>query len=197
MNNQLTKWVQIILLFLLPIFLIFFKILSFSIRLLVMAIVIIVIITIIVREKTTSKQIGFRTDNILKALPFYSAVTILSILSITILAKLFGMQFITNWRGYYHFYGVFLLLAFAEVFLYLGFLLPRLKTLLKNPWTAILLTSAIFSIMHIVYPNNFFLIPAFLFGIIISTTYHFRPNLVLATLTLTIANFAAVLYGFV
>jgi len=197
MNSQLTKWLQIILLFPLPIFLIYFNILTFSFRLVVMLIVIISVIGILLREGSSFKQIGLRFDNILSALPFYSAVLFTSVLSIAILARFFGMSFITNWRGYYHFYGVFLLLAFAEVFLYLGFLLPRLESLLKNPWAAIVINSAIFSIMHIIYPNNLFLLPAFFFGLVISTAYYFRPNLVVATITLAIANFAAVLYGFV
>jgi membrane protease YdiL (CAAX protease family) len=162
-----------------------------------MLIVIIAVIGILLREKSSFKQIGLRFDNILSAIPFYSAVVFISVLSVIILARFFGMSFITNWRGYYHFYGVFFILAFAEVFLYLGFLLPHLETLLKNPLTAIIINSAMFSLMHIIYPNNFFLLPAFFFGLVISTAYYFRPNLVVAGITLAIANFAAVLYGFV
>jgi len=197
MNKQFIKWTQIILLFPFPILLIYFNMLSFSLRLFVLSIVILAVVGILIHEKTPLKHIGIRQDNILSALPFYSAVAISSVLSIIVLAWFFGMSFITNWKAYHHFYGVFLVLAFAEVFLYLGFLLPRLEDLLKNPWAAILVNSAMFSIMHIIYPSNFFLLPAFLFGIVVSTAYHFRPNLVVAAVTLAIANFTAVLYGFV
>jgi membrane protease YdiL (CAAX protease family) len=196
MNNQLTQWLQIILLFPLPILLIYFNIVPYAFRWGAVAIVMISIIAIFFKEKTHIKSSGLRIDNILTAVPFYGVTLFSAILGLAFITQLLSISFISNHTSYYHFYGPFLLVAFLEVFLYLGFLLPRLEALTEKPWLAILIASIIFAFMHMIYPSWLFVLMTFPFGLALFTAYHFRPNLILAAITLATGNFMAVLYGF-
>ena len=187
MNKQFLKWLQIILLFPLPILLIYFNLIPYAFRWGAVAVVLISILAILFHEKIHIKDIGLRVDNLLKALPFYGATLFSAILGLAIVTQFLNLSFFPGYTSYYHFYGLFILVAFAEAFLYLGFLLPRLENLTSKPWLAILITSIIFALMHSIYPSLLFVILTFFFGLLISTAYHFRPNLILATIIFAVA----------
>jgi membrane protease YdiL (CAAX protease family) len=195
---------EIIALFILPVLLVYFKIIPFRHRMQTLYIVTAIIIAIVLIERWPLEKLGIRFDNIISSTIPYAIFTILGILAILavsrILKKKPQMQFFKK----RHFIYGFLLVSIAQEFLFRGFLFPKLGEIIgTNSGTIqfdimLIITNAIlFTLIHSIYSNDWTsLMMIFFGGICFASIYLVYPNLILITIAHAILNFLAVLYNF-
>ena len=200
MENKPSKrliLVQIFLIFILPIALLYFKILPADWRVGLLVISALFIYGIIRHEHWTHEDMGIRHDNFKKALPFYFFFTVLSIGVLFLLDYKVGMPDINTKMFYLKTFIFFLPISFFQEFAFRSFLIPRLKEVFKNTYVIIFSNAVLFTLIHIIYPNLGISIPiAFVSGIFFAWLYWKYPNLLLISLSHAVLNVAALLLGF-
>jgi len=200
MENKPSKrliLVQIFLIFILPIALLYFKILPADWRVGLLVISALFIYGIIRHEHWTHEDMGIRHDNFKKALPFYFFFTVLSIGVLFLLDYKVGMPDINTKMFYLKTFIFFLPISFFQEFAFRSFLIPRLKEVFKNTYVIIFSNAVLFTLIHIIYPNLGISIPiAFVSGIFFAWLYWKYPNLLLISLSHAVLNVVALLLGF-
>lgn len=157
----------------------------------------IVTIALVVQEKYALHELGIRTDNMRGAFVPYTLFTLLGVGLILIFAKILGRAPVANWQTDYHFTFLFLPISIIQEFLYRGYLMPTLKRLFSSTAIVILINALLFTLIHAIYPPLAIAIPlAFVAGLGFAVMYHRYPNLILISLSHSVLNFAAVLFGF-
>ncbi len=190
-------FVQIFFIFLLPILLLYFNIVSNSFRVMLLVFSSLLIFAIVRNEKWSIKKLGWRIDNIRSGIFAYSLYTIIGCLFLLYLSHHFKTDEVENWWTQPHFLFLFIVVSFFQEFAYRAFLLPQLKKIIKSPLIVIILNSILFMFLHIIYPGPAIMLPlAFLGGLWFASIYYFYPNLILATISHSVLNFVAVLLGF-
>jgi membrane protease YdiL (CAAX protease family) len=189
---------QIFLIFILPVFLIYFKILpSFGWKMALILSSSLMVYGILKKEKWSFTDMGIRSDNFKKALPFYLVFTILGILVLFFINSLSSLTPITEKNLLIRTWIFFLPISFFQEFAFRSFLIPRLKELYTNKYRVIFLNSILFTFIHIIYANLKVVLPlTFLSGILFAWLYYKYPNLVLISISHSILNLTAVLLGF-
>jgi membrane protease YdiL (CAAX protease family) len=189
--------VQIFLIFVLPVAVLYFKILPADWRVILLAISALFIYGIIRHEHWTHEDMGIRHDNFKKALPFYFFFTVLSIGALFLLDHKVNMPDINTKIFFIKTFIFFLPISFFQEFIFRSFLMPRLKEIFRSNFTVIFLNAVLFALMHIIYPNLGIGLPlAFVSGIFFAWLYLKYPNLLLISLSHAILNATAVLLGF-
>jgi len=190
---------QIVFLFVLPVSLLYFEVVPFRYRYIVLGIVLICILSIIHKERWSAKELGIRKDNLLRSALPYALLTMLGIGVVIVSAGIMGKNpDITNlWNPYPLYLLSFIPACFVQEFAFRSFLLPQLKSAIKSLPTAIVVNAVLFSLIHLIYPELYALLPiTFLGGIGFAIWYHRYPNLWLLTLSHVVLNFLMMLYGF-
>lgn len=189
---------QIMIVFLLPIILIFFNIFSIEWRVFFLTMGGLIIYGIIIHEKWSYKDMGLRTDNInSKSILPYSIFTILGLIFLFIYSDIFEIKDANIKDNYLIRLIFFLPVSFLQEFAYRSFLIPKTKEFTKNKFWIILINTILFTILHIIYPNQIVTLPvAFIGGIFFASLYLKYPNLILIGISHSILNLAAVLLGF-
>jgi uncharacterized protein len=190
---------QIVLLFALPVTLLYFRIVSFQYRYVVLGLITIIVIALIVQERWTTKKLGIRIDNLPKVFLPYTVLTILGIIVILVVARYScRTPAWTNLWGAYPLYLLsFIPACFVQEIVFRSFLLPKLKTVIVSLPAAIIINALLFSMIHIIYPELPILLPlTFIGGIGFAVWYHRYPNLWAVTTVHIILNFFTMLYGF-
>lgn len=189
--------VQIFLIFILPVFLIYFDILDASWRMVLLAMCSLVIYGIISRENWTYEDMGLHHHNFNKAWPFYLSFTVLGILAIFSAHYLLGMPFEASRSFVIRTVTFFIPISFFQEFAFRVFLVPRLKAIYHNNLFVIFINTILFSFIHIIYPGWIAGLPLiFLSGILFTWLYLKYPNLILVSLTHAVLNITTVLLGF-
>lgn len=192
--------VQIVLIFILPVFLLYFKIVPDSWRLFFLAAGALAIYGIIRHESWTHEEMGVRHDNIRRALPLYLGFTILAIIALYILdEKVDPVNFSDKVSQAYLFRTLilFLPISFFQEFAFRSFLIQRFKLIFNHNFTIILVNTLLFTMIHVIYPSLIIGLPlAFVGGIFFTWLYLKHPNLLLISLAHAVTNVVAVLLGF-
>lgn len=184
-------------LFLLPVMLIYLKVIPFQYIRLVLFIFVLITVWLVKRENWGLKKLGLRTDNLLRLLPIYMVFTLIGIMAIYLLTKIFGINHIPDWTKNSHLLFWFIPISIAQEFIFRGYYLTKLKTIFSSSVMAILINVIVFAVMHIIYPNAIFaLLIGAVSGIAFATIYYYRPNLILVSVAHAILNFFAVYYCF-
>ena len=200
MENKPSKrliLVQIFLIFILPVAVLYFKILPPNWNYVLLAVGALFIYGIIRHEHWTHEDMGIRYDNFKNALPFYLVFTVLSILALFLIDHKVKTADVDSLKFIIRTLILFLPISFFQEFVFRSFLIPRLKEVFKNTYVIIFSNAVLFTLIHIIYPNLGISIPiAFVSGIFFAWLYWKYPNLLLISLSHAVLNVAALLLGF-
>jgi len=189
--------VQIFLIFILPVFLIYFNILPVSWRMILLLVCSLVLYGIIRKEDWSFEDLGLHHHNYKKAIPFYAGFTVLGVLLLFFIHHEINPPDIATRLFFIKTFAFFIPISFFQEFAFRAFLVPRLKTLYKNELFIIFFNAILFTLIHIIYPNWGIGLPlAFFSGIFFAWLYIKYPNLVLVSISHAILNITAVLLGF-
>jgi membrane protease YdiL (CAAX protease family) len=189
--------VQIFLIFILPVFLIYFDILPISWRMVLLAACSLLIYGIIRRENWSFEDMGVRHDNFKKAVPFYLFFVVIGALALFLIDHKLNMPDVETTSHLIRTWIFFIPVSFFQEFAFRSFLIPRLKELYNNNYIIILLNAILFTLLHIIFPNLGIGLPlAFVSGIFFAWLYLKYPNLILISIAHSILNIIAVLSGF-
>lgn len=196
--NSLILLLEIVLIFILPIVLIYYNIIHKKFRLWGLFGILLSVCFLSYSEHMTLRQLGIRVDNFNVSYLPYSLLTIIGACVILIAAKLLNKKMEFEWLKNRHFQFMFLFVSIAQEFLYRGFLIPKLSLLISSTLIVILINALLFMFLHIIYPNKATnLVFTFIGGVAFATIYFYYPNLILISLSHASFNFFAVLYGLV
>jgi membrane protease YdiL (CAAX protease family) len=150
------------------------------------------------KERWSWKRLGLRTDNLTRSMIPYTLVTSLGIGGLFILAIVLNKTPTANWISQPHFQlGFFLISAFQE-FIFRGFLVPKLDSMVQSKILQLIINASLFSFLHVIFPNPLLILPLmFISGLVFVWIYKKYPNLYLITISHAILNFIAVLHCFV
>ncbi len=188
---------EIIILFVLPVLLIFFKAIPFKYKVHILALICSIVSIIIVNEGWTMQKLGLRIDNLQISILPYMLFAIVAPIGLFVVARVLNKNKVLQWWKKTHFLFGFIYISFLQEFLFRGFLIPKLQTILSSYFLIILINSLLFAFIHIIYLNNYqSLLIIFIGGIGFATIYTYYPNLILITVLHSILNFVCVLFGF-
>ncbi|MFA6397706.1 MAG: CPBP family intramembrane glutamic endopeptidase [Candidatus Paceibacterota bacterium] len=188
---------QIFFIFILPVVLLYFKIIPDGFRIFALMFCCLMIYGIIRYEKWTLKDLGLADERVHKEIIPYIIVTIGGLLLILFLAKIFHKSPLQGFGPNMKLILTFIPISFLQEFAFRGFLMPMLKKVFSDTVTIVLLNSVLFTLMHIIYPGAGVVLPlSFIAGIGFSLMYHHYPNLILISISHSVLNFVAVLFGF-
>lgn len=195
-HKKFLAWAQIVLIYVLPIVLFYYRILPQDLRMIVLGVMCLLIYGIMQKEHLDLSHIGL-TVPIKKYFKPYFLWTFLAVLFIVGYSVVFDFSPQASWWINPHFWFIFALVSFFQEFAYRGFLPILLKRITKSPLIEIFLNALLFTLLHVLFPHLFIALPlAFLGGLFFSMLYHFYPDLILVSISHAVLNFLAVMFGF-
>ena len=187
----------ILLLFILPVVLVYFKIVPFKYRVHLLILVSAIAAVIMIFQKWTLAKLELGVDIVGKYVTFYLLFTLILAILLIITAKLQRKGFKAQWWRDNHFLYGFILVSVLQEFLFRGFLIPQLKEIVGSYIVVILLNASLFAIMHLIYINDTqSMAMIFIGGLGFATMYVYFPSLILIIISHAILNFIAVLFGY-
>lgn len=189
-------WVQILYLFVIPTLLLYFKVLPGNFRFMMLLLVMILMFGIIKHSKWTYVDVGIRRDFMKDIVP-YSLFTIGGVFFIIWLAQIVPHQPFLKWWQNAQFLLLFIPLSIVQEIIFRGVLMNMLRRVFSSAIFVIILNSAVFAMMHVIYLNSVFVLPmTFIAGIGFAWMYYQYENLTLISISHTILNFTAMIMGF-
>jgi len=188
---------HIVILFILPVLLVYFKVIPFKYRKHTLVIVSILAILLILFEKWTLTKLGIRIDNITTTILPYTIFTILGVILLFTISKILKRKKQTDFFKKKHFIYGFLLVSILQELLFRGFLFPQLQEIFKDTYLVVLINAILFTLIHSIYSNTIITLAViFVGGIFFAGMYSIYPNLILISISHAILNYIAVLYNF-
>ncbi len=189
-------FIEVLLIFLLPVLLLYFNIIPIQFRFYVLAILVCAIIVIVFREKWGLKDFGIRIPTRRQTM-LYIGATILGFFSLLYYATLIGTPLNAQVLTSKWFLLTFFPVSVLQEVAYRGFLIPMLKKVFDDRMTIILVNAALFTVLHIIFKDPNAILPlSFIAGLFFTTLYMRAPNLILVSVCHAILNFFAILFGF-
>jgi membrane protease YdiL (CAAX protease family) len=187
---------EIIFFFVLPITLLYFKIIPIESRMHILLIFSVIIYGIIKKQCWTNEDLGLTTKNLVRYIPVYTLATAAAFVAIMLFAQSLGLHATHHWWTKPHFLFLFIVVSFFQEFTFRGFLMPLLKKVFPDSFTIITVNALLFSGMHAIYPFPHIGLPfAFVGGLFFAILYHKYPNLILISISHSILNFVVVFFG--
>lgn len=194
---MIINFVEIILLFIIPVLLLYFKKINFKYRIHILSLIFIITTVIIVIEKWSLVDLGIRLDNIRESIPPYLFFTVISSLFLIIISKALKKYPEKNFYMKKHFIFGFIFVSVLQEFLFRGFLIPKLATIINPMFFIILVNAILFTFMHIIYfSKKSIMILLFISGIIFAYLHLNYPNFLLLSISHSILNYIAVMFGY-
>jgi len=189
-------WVQILYLYLIPTLFLYFKVIPGNYRAILLFTIAILLFGIVKHAKWTYADMGVHKGYMKDIIP-YSIFTIGGVLFLIWLAQVVPHKPFLNWWSNIKFLLLFIPLSVVQEIVFRGILMNMLRRVFANPIFIILLNSAVFALMHVIYLNATFVLPmTFIAGIGFAWMYYQYKNLVLISISHTILNFVAMILGF-
>ncbi|HEV7424141.1 MAG TPA: type II CAAX endopeptidase family protein, partial [Candidatus Paceibacterota bacterium] len=186
---------EIFIVFILPVLLLYWKVISVEKRLRVLYAMNLAALLFIVLRGWDLKKLGIRFDNFTRLLPIYALFTITGIVILFLSAIILNIQKNKEKKDFLFIWHCTKISVLQET-IYRGYLMPLLGLFFGPVWT-ILLNSILFTYVHVIYQNKKTTLGlAFIAGISFATIYSFYPNLILISMTHIIFNYVAVSLGF-
>lgn len=189
-------WTQIIYLFILPVLLLYFKIIPINYRLLVLVVVLVIILGIVISNKWNLNDFGIKRYFMKDFWPYFT-FTLLGA------AFLFWISVITthppmvSWWKNIKFLFLFIPVSVLQEVAFRGVLMNMLRRAFNDPVLIIGLNAIVFALMHIIFINAILVLPiTLLAGIGFAWIYYKYPNLILISISHTILNFVGMVLGF-
>jgi len=189
-------WVQILYLYLIPIMLLFYKVLPSYSRIPLLFIVALFIYGITRYEKWTTRDFGIQ-KNWKKYFWPYFLFTVVGFLFLLVIEEIDIAKPMLSWWTNTRFLLLFIPISFLQELIFRGVLMNMLRKVFTSKWFIILLNASVFALMHIIYLHAYFTLPlTFVAGIGFAWIYYKYPNLVLISIAHTILNFTGMILGF-
>lgn len=199
MQNNTSKTlvvIQTIIIFVLPVALLYFNVVSSDWRIFLLALCSLIIYGIIRHENWTHEDMGLN-GNFKKYVTPYVIFTIVSVALFFILDSKLGFESIKTKPVLIEKLMFFLPISFFQEFAFRVFLIHRLKLVLKSNLIIVLVNVILFTLIHVIYPNLNVILPiTFIGGIFFAILYMKYPNFLLISLSHSAINITAVLLGF-
>ncbi len=189
-------WLQILYLYLIPILLLYYRVISSNFRILMLLLVTILIYGITRYEKWNNQDFGIQKDW-KKYFWQYLIFTIVGVIFLFVIEEFeVGKPFLNWWKNA-KFLLLFIPLSVIQELLFRGILMNMFRRVFTSPIFIIVLNACIFALMHVIYLNSAFVIPVtFIAGIGFAWMYYKYENLILISISHTILNFVAMIFGF-
>jgi len=195
-SNKYKTLLEIALIFIVPVLLVYFNIISNNFRLIVLVIITLVVFFIIFKEHWIFEILNIRINNLKNTFTPYFIFTTLGVATLIVFAGFLGKNQISV-NLYYLFFGWSIPISIVQEFLYRAFLIEKLRRVYTSSVIIILVNAVIFTFMHILYDQSLIILPmVFLSGAAFAWMYLKYPNLLLISLSHGILNFIAIWYGF-
>ena len=190
-------WIQIFYFYIVPILLLYFNLVSEKWRVVMLLLVALLLFGTAMRARWTWKDLGFKHDFLKDTIP-YALFTVAGVLFLLWLSKIVPHEpLLPEWWRNTKFLLLFIPISVLQEIIFRGVLMNFLDKAFSKPIFVILLNSAIFAFMHVIYLNSIFVLPmTFIAGVGFAWMYYEYKNLVLVSISHTILNFVAVALGF-
>lgn len=189
-------WVQILYLYIIPVLLLYFKILPGNLRAILLFGIALLLIGIVKHAKWTYADLGIRRDFMKDIIP-YTLFTIGGIMFLVWLSQVVPHSPFLRWWSNVKFLLLFVPLSVLQEIIFRGILMNMLERAFKSPIFIILLNASVFAMMHVIYLNSVFVLPmTFIAGVGFAWMYYQYKNLPLISIAHTILNFTAMILGF-
>ncbi len=196
---MLISILQVILIIILPVFLLYKRIIPYKYKLHVLFSIFLLVLFFVLIEGLTLKDLGIRFDNITQQIFPYIAFTILVSFGIYYLSKhiLKRKHYISYWSEKKFHILVFIPLCFIQEFIFRGYLIPKLFDIFTSSIIVVFVNALLFMSIHIIYSvKRIDLLFVFLEGFLLAMIYIFYPNLLFVTIAHSIHNFIAIFFKF-
>jgi len=189
-------WLQILYLYLIPVLLLYYKIIPSNLRILMLLFVTILLYGITRYERWNKEDLGIKKKWKGDLLP-YTIFTVVGIGFLFLIEEFeIGKPFLNWWKNI-KFLLLFIPLSVMQEIVFRGILMNMLRRVFFSPAFIILLNASIFSLMHVIYLNSSFVLPVtFIAGIGFAAMYYKYQNLWLISASHSILNFIAMIMGF-
>jgi membrane protease YdiL (CAAX protease family) len=189
-------WLQILYLFIVPVLLLYYKVLPGNFRFIMLFIVALLLYGIVKHAKWKYSDLGIHKDFIKDIIP-YSIFTVAGIFFLIWLAKIVPHEPFLGWWQNAKFLILFIPISILQEIIFRGILMNMLLRAFRSPIFIIVLNACVFSLMHVIYLNSTFVLPmTFMAGIGFAWMYYKYENLPLISISHTILNFTAMVLGF-
>ncbi|MEI8130545.1 MAG: type II CAAX endopeptidase family protein [bacterium] len=197
-TSRIEIFIQIVLVFIIPVALIYAKIIPITDRVFVLVGMVTLFTGILVYEKWTPSMFFLERSTLKKYfLPYLAFTIIMMLLLIGFGEYIIKNEEIKRWWTHSHFLYLFFVVSFFQEVAYRGYLIPALGKLSRNVPMIVITNTLIFVFLHTIFPNPMVGLPvAFVGGIGFAVMYLRYPSLPLIILSHAALNFCAVLYGF-
>lgn len=189
-------WLQILYLFILPVLLLYYKILPGNFRFIMLLGVAILLLGIVRHNHWTYDDLGINRSFMKDFIP-YLLFTLGGVGFLFWLSQVVPHEPFLDWWKNIKFLILFIPLSVIQEIIFRGVLMNMLKRAFRNPIFIIFLNASVFALMHVIYLNSTFVLPmTFIAGIGFAWMYYQYKNLVLISVAHTILNFVAMILGF-
>ena len=189
-------FLQILYLFVIPVLLLYFKVLSNNWRFMMLFIVALLLLGIIRYDKWSFSDLGIE-KNYLKDIKPYAMLTVGGVLFLVWLAEIVPHSPFLKWWENMRFLLLFIPLSVFQEIIFRGVLMNMLRRTFTSTIFIIVLNAGLFAMMHVIYLNSIFVLPmTFIAGIAFAWIYYQYKNLILISISHTVLNFVAMILGF-
>lgn len=189
-------WLQILYLYLIPILLLYFKVIPANLRIIMLLSVTLLAYGIARYEKWNNDDFGIKKNWTKDFLP-YLIFTVAGIIFLFAVEEFEIGKPMLNWWKNIKFLALFIPLSVVQEIIFRGVLMNMLRRAFSNQFFIIILNAILFSLMHIIYLNFMFVFSiTFIAGIGFAWMYYKYPNLILISISHTILNFIGMILGF-
>lgn len=189
-------WVQILYLFIIPVLLLYFKVLSGNYRFIMLFGVALLLYGIVKSDHWSYSDLGIKKKFMEGFVPYF-LFTIGGVFFLIWLSAIVPHKPFLNWWGNVRFLLLFIPVSVLQEIIFRGVLMNMLRRAFSSPIFIITLNACIFALMHVIYLNSVFVLPmTFIAGIGFAWMYYRYQNLLLISASHTILNFTAMILGF-
>lgn len=189
-------WVQILYLYIIPVLLLYFKIIPNEFRVILLFGIAILLYGIVKHNKWSYSDLGIKKD-LKEDLAPYTVFTVGGVLFLLWLSQIVPHEPFLGWWKNIRFLLLFIPISVLQEIVFRGILMDMLNKVFKSPVFIIVINAGIFALMHVIYLNSIFVLPmTFMAGIGFAWIYFKYKNLILISISHTILNFVAMVMGF-
>ena len=196
-NTREQIFIEIFYFLIIPILLLYFNVIPINMRLLMLLFVCVCIYAVVRNQKWSAKKLGVMALNRKEII----AYTLFTIATVTGLFFIIHMMKKTPPIGQWWLDPTYVLffipVSFLQEFAFRSFLFPLLRQVYSSPITVIAVNTILFTFLHIIYrPLGLSLSLSIASGVAFAAIYYKYPNYWLISISHSILNFIAVLFGF-